>query len=489
MIDFEFEPGKPPKGLELDKLCPDQDRWLIGEDPEATRREDPDSVRKQQPLSERPPLAGETWKNLVRQASEILPPGSTSDYVLHPQMGESLPRQMYEYVAPHEHQGLAGVTDDYNARCDRLKQLREDYDISFDWLWYRPYAKSSAQHVVVERGNLGQPQPGQRVHRRLLDLAAVRLTKDQSAGPSTEMSLFDQLCTVYSLPPEDNHDSTVIGLRFTVLRNRGVGVATIWVSYQEPFSNPYYAKRQAEFWQLEWSRTLSAYFDLTAQDRPPSERVYPLVIVCVDAPDLTEFCRDHASDVALWYTGGYEYESVQRQLELVGSHNNMSQRSYERLFMRWTEALALYNVPLDDPEAEERYRRTRCRVAQLFEHCILTRRIFRTDSEQISDFSTKVRFFRSLPLLSPNWSKANQVLSAFSRAEYEMVLDPPVQSVEAEELVGKALERFGISTLAHDTRRGYDLLDRRLQWLRGQWLAVFAVLAFLITALIDLLKK
>jgi hypothetical protein len=435
MIDFEFESGKPPKGLELDTLCPDQDRWLIGGDPEATGREDPDSARKQPLLSERPPLAGETWENLARQVSEILPPGTTSDY-----------------MAPHGHQRLAGVTDGYKARFDRLKQLREDYDMSFDWLWYRPYAK-------------------------------------QSAGPSTEMSLFDQLCTVYSLPPEDNYDSTVIGLRFTVLRNRGVGVATIWVSYKESFSNPREAKRQAEFWQLEWSRTLSAHFDLTAQDRPPSERVYPLVIVCVDAPDLTEFCRDHASDVALWYTGGYEYESVQRQLELVDSHNNMSQRSYERLFMRWTDALALYNVPLNDPKAEERYRRTRCRAAQLFEHCILTRRIFRRDSEQISDFSTKVRFFRSLPLLSPNWSKANQVLSAFSRAEYEMVLDPPVQSVEAEELVDKAIERFGISALARDTRRGYDLLDRRLQWLRGQWLAVFAVLAFLITALVDLLKK
>ena len=180
MIDFEFEPGKPPKGLELDKLCPDQDRWLIGKDPEATRREDPDSVRKQQLLSGRPPLAGETWGSLARQASESLPPGTMSDY-----------------VAPQEHQGLAGVTDDYKARYDRLKQLREDYDISFEWLWYRPYAKS--------------------------------------AGLSTEMSLFDQLCTVYSLPPEDKYDSMVIGLRFTVLRNRGVGVATIWVSYQESF--------------------------------------------------------------------------------------------------------------------------------------------------------------------------------------------------------------------------------------------------------------
>ena len=152
--------------------------------------------------------------------------------------------------------------------------------------------------------------------------------------------------------------------------------------------------------------------------------------------------------------------------------------------MRWTEALALYDMSTD----EVTYKLTLFRAAQLFEHCILTRRIFRTDGEQIADLSPKVRFFTSVPAVSPNWSKANKVLSAFSRAESDMV-GSPVQSVEAEELVNKAVERFGIPTLIDDTRRSYDLLDRRLQWFRGQWVALSAVFVFLIPLVITVVFK
>ncbi len=70
-----------------------------------------------------------------------------------------------------------------------------------------------------------------------------------------------------------------------------------------------------------------------------------------------------------------------------------------------------------------------------------------------------------------------------------MVTAPPVQSVEAEELVSKAVERFGIPTLVDDTRRSYDLLDRRLQWFRGQWVTLSAVFVFLVPLVIAVVFK
>ena len=234
----------------------------------------------------------------------------------------------------------------------------------------------------------------------------------------------------------------------------------------------------------------------------PSERIYVFLAVRVDAPDLSNYCHDQAPAVASWFTSGYERESPERKLSLVSPDNNISHRSYERLFIRWTDALALYNLDTAReayrdkirpgetlPSSQDDYRLARCRAAQLFEHCILARRIFRTDGKQIGALSSTIRLATSFPVISRNWNKANAVLSAFSQAELEMVVTPPVRSVEAGELVDAALERCGVPTLVEDTRRSYDLLDRRLQWARGQWLATLAVCVFLVNLLVTIIKK
>jgi hypothetical protein len=51
-----------------------------------------------------------------------------------------------------------------------------------------------------------------------------------------------------------------------------------------------------------------------------------------------------------------------------------------------------------------------------------------------------------------------------------------------------AIRQFGVDVIVADTRRVYQLLDRRLQWVRGQWLAVLAVAAFVINAVIAVAK-
>jgi len=318
--------------------------------------------------------------------------------------------------------------------------------------------------------------------RREGDIALEKLERDYQNGrrwlwyklSPNKTTLFGQRTREFwSVLPRNKANSNganAVG-QFMCLPQRGVGVATFWASDPAWRSNPMAARQ-----------TDSGLFDIFDQANLTNmegefiaERIYPLLVVRLNEQDLTRFCRDHADEVAPWFTGGLEGESPERRLELIGPENNISRRAYERIFMRWTDALVLYDKTVSD----EVYRQARCRAAQLFEHCILARRIFRTDSEKIARLSNSKSFFISFPRKFP---QANRALSSFANAEYEMVTAPPVGFVEAEELVGRAIERCGVPTIIGDTRQSYDLLDRRLQLARGQWLAIVAVAAFLANA-------
>jgi hypothetical protein len=203
--------------------------------------------------------------------------------------------------------------------------------------------------------------------------------------------------------------------------------------------------------------------------------------VQLDVSDLGEYCLRHAEQVAAWLTGGYSRESRERSECEVAPQSNLSTRRYEHIFMQWTDALALYSA-----DAGDDYEFAKLRAAQLFEYCILARRLFRSDARNIAELSSGVGL-RTLPVVSKGWRDANAVLVAFTQAEFELVTAPPVASVEAQRLIDRAVERFGIPELVANTRRGYALLDRRLQWMKAEWLAALAVLAFLVNALIALL--
>jgi hypothetical protein len=315
-----------------------------------------------------------------------------------------------------------------------------------------------------------------------------------------EAPLFRQRRRLFLAAPSGHPE--VRGLQVLLLPERGVGVATVWIS-DERWRSPWDAKNSLWGRGDYWAELL-APTGLLTETGLSSERNYVFLAVRVDAPDLTDVCRDEAAAVASWFTGGYEHESLERELDLVSAESNMSRRSYERLFMRWTDALALYNLDtvrsdfardklrrgeaLPHPDFDRDYRLVRCRAAQLFEHCILARRIFRTDGRRIAKLSTKTSVVRSAPVVSNNWRQANTALSSFSQAEFEMVTAPPVRSVEAGDLIRAAIEHCGIPTLVDDTHRGYDLLERRLQWVRGQWLAVIAVCAFIANAVLAIVK-
>jgi hypothetical protein len=340
-----------------------------------------------------------------------------------------------------------------------LDHMRQDYAKSGPWLWYRPKGLNPAGAPLFRE-------------RRVIYREALKLPDGSPAN----------------------------GLRFMYLPDRGVGVATVSVSNAAWLSDPWQAK-ESRWGSFGYWEAVFSEFDLLNPTKIASERIYVFLAVRVDTADLSDYCRDQAAAVASWLTGGYERESPERRLSLVSPDNNISHRSYERFFIRWTDALALYNLDTATetyrnnirpgemlPYRQDDYRLAHCRAAQLFEHCILARRIFRTDGEQIGALSSKIRLFTSFPVISRNWYRANAVLSAFSQAELEMVVAPPVRSVEAGELVDAALERCGVPLLVEDTRRSYDLLDRRLQWARGQWLATLAVCVFIVNLIVTIFK-
>jgi hypothetical protein len=354
------------------------------------------------------------------------------------------------------------LTKEFPDEADaRLRALGEDYKLSEEWLWYRP---------------------------RKWNQDETPLFRERRIVYRNDLSLPDR--------PAAN------GLRFVYLPKRGVGVATVSVSEAAWRINPWEARKS---WWTEFDYWLEVFRKsglLNKKGKAASERIYLFLAVRVDTPDLTIYCHDHASDVAPWFTTGRESESLERKRSLVGPENNISHRSYERLFIRWTDALAIYNLDTvaeaarNDfqpaktlPPGQDNYSLARCRAAQLFEHCILTRRIFRTDGKQIETLSRTTRMATSFPVVSKNWNRANDVLSAFSQAELEMVVAPPVRSVEASELVDAALKQCGVPQFVEGIRRSYDLLDRRLQWARGQWLAALAVLVFLANLIITFIVK
>ena len=327
------------------------------------------------------------------------------------------------------------LTEGFVRRGDdaALKDLKDDYVSSWWWLWY----------------NL----------------------------PENRTTLFGQRKRVFwNMPFSD--DASTVG-QFMYLPQRGVGVATVWAFNPNWVSNPMDARNFVWKDPGRWGPVLEQAKLKNVEGKFVAERVYTLLVVRVDEPDLTSFCRDNADEVARWFTGGIEGESHERNLALVGPDNNISQRGYERLFMRWTDALALYDRNVVDND----YRNARCRAAQVFEHCVLARRMFRTDSENIAQLLSNRGFFISFPW---KFMGANRALSAFSNAEYEMVISPPAGFVEAEELVDKAIESFDVQRFIGDTRKSYDLLDRRLQLTRGQWLAFIAFIAFLANAVISI---
>jgi hypothetical protein len=166
------------------------------------------------------------------------------------------------------------------------------------------------------------------------------------------------------------------GASLLVHDNLNLGVCCIWQKLGSS-EDPLQAKHAAWHWYEQSGAYASALEQLGYKLRS-SERLYTFMslIADVESGELTAFCRDNAEQLGRIFTGNYENE--ERAVLEGYLTQNLSRRVYERLFLRWTDALALYSRDAPD------YEYVLFRAVQVYEACIFTRSILQAAKERAS---------------------------------------------------------------------------------------------------------
>jgi hypothetical protein len=245
----------------------------------------------------------------------------------------------------------------------------------------------------------------------------------------------------------------------------GAAVYSVWQSFgggEDPL------RWKQEAWDMEAS--LTAWLRRFHLEIKEIERQYPFVAVRVDRDDVAAYCSEHALELGRLFTGNFERDEDRYLLGLI--EGNISRRDYERLFMRWTDVLAVYGERVGDEDQEK----TMLRAVQVYETCILVRRILRNLADEADRLSSR------LSRLPVPWV-VDRVSRQFLRIESQFIVAPPVQSVEAERLLRAAYESFGIGGIVEGARNSINFLDRRFQWSKTQFLVALGVLTYLLDKL------
>ncbi len=243
----------------------------------------------------------------------------------------------------------------------------------------------------------------------------------------------------------------------------GVGVYSIWQSFGAEVP-PLDAKRRShQLWDVFEPEMERLPVPVVITDRT---RHHPLAMVQAAASDLGAWCREHAETLGRVFTGDSEREPREQLARYVDG--NLSGRSYERLLLRWTDGLAIYARDV----SEEDLTRTFFRAFQIDELCILVRGMLDRLVAMIDQTAG-----RRLAWMLP-WA-GHRLLDALARLEQQLVISPPVQSVEAERLVDEAYRAFGLQRVLDAARHDAELLDRRQQWNRALAVGGIGVLAYL----------
>jgi hypothetical protein len=246
-----------------------------------------------------------------------------------------------------------------------------------------------------------------------------------------------------------------------------VGVYSIWHRYE---GNNDALKLKRQTWEEDGSYDQSdkivglRLLDNLGLSPKRSERLYSLVSILPDTDDLDAFCTNNAEALGRLFTGGYAFE---RPHILKGYiEDDLSCRQYEKLFVRWTDALAIYSSDREDTQTAF------CRAVQVFELCILVRSLLRNISFDADRIAAALRPYKS-----------HKILDSLQRIEQEFVVAPPIQSVEANELLEASYKSFGIPEMISKTRAKCMVLENRAQWSRAQILGGIGIAAYLIDKL------
>lgn len=267
--------------------------------------------------------------------------------------------------------------------------------------------------------------------------------------------------------PPSAHLAESKGGSILVSPEHGAGVFSVWQTITDG-TDPLELKRRT------WDSG-DPYRELEALDLGivENDREYPFIAIRARTGDLDAFCKDNATDLGRVFTGNYEDEELRYLGRYVDAENNVSRRRYERLFVRWTDALAVYSNTVDESE----YEKTLLRAVQLFENCIILRRLLDNADRRVEEVSSTLSFYRPRP-----WA-VQKVLQSVRDFQRQFVDAPPIWSLEASRLLATTYKSFGIGERFEATNRGCDLMERRFQWAKTQLFVSVGVATYLLDKL------
>lgn len=265
------------------------------------------------------------------------------------------------------------------------------------------------------------------------------------------------------------------GNSILVSPEHGAGVFSVWQTITDG-TDPLELKQRTWDSGDPYRELDSLNLDIVENDRE-----YPFIAIRARTADLDSFCKDNATALGRVFTGNYEAEELRYLDHYVNAENNVSRRSYERLYVRWTDALAIYSNSVD----ESHYEKTLFRAVQLFENCIILRRLLDNADHRVDEISSTLSFYRPRP-----WA-VQKVLESVRDFQRQFVDAPPIWSLEASRLLATTYKSFGIGDRFEATNRGCDLMEKRFQWAKTQLLVSVGVLAYFLDKLklFDLIAK
>jgi hypothetical protein len=261
------------------------------------------------------------------------------------------------------------------------------------------------------------------------------------------------------------------GASLLVSSRYNVGIYSVWNTFKND-THPLDIKNSLnEF--IDWSPldNLQGKID-TDYKREWNPRHYPFLGIRVNDSNVIHYCDEHATDIGKIFTRNLEDEEPEQINSYIKS--NISKRNYERLFIRWTDALAVYGDYVD----EDQYDLTLLRAAQLFETCIVVRRLLNNIDVRVVGMSRTLSIF-------PRLIAVDNLVQEFKEIENTFVTSPPTfWSVEGDRLLEAAYENFGIKKMVEATKNNCGFLESRNKWLKAQFIAAFAVIAYIIDKVI-----
>jgi hypothetical protein len=204
-----------------------------------------------------------------------------------------------------------------------------------------------------------------------------------------------------------------------------------------------------------------------------AKREYPFISVTFDQDDLGTFARENAVELGKLLPGGIEHQE-EKYLRRTILKMNLSRREYERLYITWTDALALYCHRGIDQKTLDR---TIFRALQLCETCILTSRLLSTIQSQIDKTYLSVRAWW------PRALRVNALTESLGAISRDLIISPPVQSMESARLLERAYSAFELDSEANRATTHASLLEARFQWCKAQFLAGVAIVVFVLEKL------